>query len=239
MYDEILWILDIIIKEKDMKDPFLDAGGGRGDASFFLAKKGFTGKYVDFSESAISYAKSTLKDTNVTICEKNILDIQDKFNLILILDVIEHTPNDKEIVKHLYNILNDEGYLIISIPIKMKEWGKDDDDYGHLRRYELNEIKQLLTEINFDISLIWDFTFPFFWLMRKGYLKFLKPQNEKINDDAEKTKTSGLDRKAFAFFNKYLRFKFLWYPIWRTNFVFRKYIWGHQVLIVAQKKGIK
>jgi len=239
MHDELLWIIDTIIQENHIKGPFLDAGGGRGDISFFLSKKGFAGKYVDFSDIAVVHAKNTLKDTNVIIYNKDILDIKEKFNLILNLATIEHAPNDKEIVKHLYNLLNDDGYFIITVPVKMKEWRQDDDSYGHLRRYEIDEIKQLLKDANFDISLIWDFTFPVFWLMRRTYLKLLKSQNDKLQDATEKTKMSGLDRKVFNFFNKYLGFKFLWYPIWRINFAFRKYLWGHELLILAQKKGNK
>lgn len=234
MNDEILWLIDTLIQKEKIKGPFLDAGGGIGDISLHLAKKGFQGIFVDFSEHAIVEARKNLGSTGIKVQHNNILKIKDKFNLILILDVLEHVPNDKEIVRHLYKILNDNGHLIVSVPIKMKEWESDDDDYGHLRRYEVREITGLLKNENFKIKKVWDYTFPFFWLMRKGYTRILKPKNRvPINNAIEKTKMSGT--KAFNLFNKYLRSKVLWYPFWRINHAFRNKFFGNQVLILAEK----
>jgi 2-polyprenyl-3-methyl-5-hydroxy-6-metoxy-1,4-benzoquinol methylase len=234
MNDEILWLIDMLIKKERIKGPFLDAGGGIGDISSHLSDKGLEGTFVDFSKHAIVKARKNLEKTNIKIEQGDMLKIKDKFNLILILDVLEHVPNDKEIVKHLHHILNKGGYLIVSVPIKMKEWESDDDDYGHLRRYGVSEIKNLLRNGHFKIKRSWDYTFPFFWLMRKGYTRVLKPKKRISMHATEKTKISGT--KAFNLFNKYLRSKILWYPVWRINHMFRNMFLGHQILILAKKE---
>ena len=234
MNDEMLWLIDKLIQKEKIKGPFLDAGGGIGDISLHLAKKGFEGTFVDFSRHATVKARKNLGSTNIKVMHKDILEIREKFNLILILDVLEHVANDKEIVRHLYKRLNNNGHLIVSVPIKMKEWESDDDDYGHLRRYEVEEIIGLIKNENFKIRKVWDYTFPFFWLMRKGYTRVLKPKNGVLmNNATDKTKMSGT--KTFNLFNKYLRSKVLWYPLWRINHAFRNKFFGHQVLILARK----
>lgn len=234
MNDGMLWLIDTLIQKEKIKGPFLDAGGGIGDISLHLAKKGLEGTFVDFSEHAITKARENLKATSIKVEFGDILKIRDKFNFILILDVLEHVPNDREIVKHIHEILNKNGHLIVSVPIKMREWGSDDDDYGHLRRYESGEISSLLKNENFKIIKMWDYTFPFFWLMRKGYTRILKPKKDMPMHATEKTKRSGT--KAFNLFNKYLRSKSMWYPLWRINHIFRNKFLGHQILILAKKE---
>lgn len=234
MHDQMIWLIDKSIKEKGIQGPFLDIGGGIGDVSLHLAKKGFKGKLVDFSKSAIEHAKKNLSGTAVKIQHKDILKVKEKFNLILILDVLEHLPNDKKIIRHIYNILNEGGYIFVSVPIRMKEFTWLDNYYGHLRRYEVKELVNLLSNEKFEIKGVWDYSFPFFWIMRKIYTKLYTHKKMAILDTTKKTKASGW--RNYTYFNKYLRFKILWYPVWKINHIFRNRYLGIQVLVLAHKK---
>lgn len=233
MNNEILRIIDIFIEKEKINGHFLDVGGGDGDISLHLAKKGFEGTLIDFSKKAIIRAKKCLKGTKVKVQHKNILNVQETFNLILILDVLEHLPNDKKVIKHIYKILNDNGHIIISVPIRMKEWTWQDEELGHFRRYEIKDIANLLSNEKFKIKIMWDYTFPFFWLIRRIYTTTLNRKKAPANK-LEKTKISGI--KEYSLVNNHLRSKILWYPMCRINQFFRHRFWGIQVLILAQKR---
>jgi len=227
--DYMFFLTNILIKRYQIKSPFLDAGGGRGDVSLFLAKKGFKGKLIDFSEEAIKKAKINLKNYEIKIEKKSIDDEKSKYNFIILWDVIEHVEDDEKIIENCYKNLNKEGYLLLSYVTKNKEWRKDDEKYGHLRRYEIKDIKKSLSK--FKILEIWDFTFPIFWIMRRLYVHTLK---EKKGDKLKLTKISSLDSK-FDKFDKFLGSKFIWTPLWVLCYPFKKYNLGHQSLVLAKK----
>ena len=229
----MLFLTNRLIKKHNIKGKFLDAGGGRGDVSLFLLKNGFKGKLIDFSKEAINEAKNSLSKykNKIKIGRKNILREKEKYNLILLWDVIEHIKYDDKIIEHCYKILNKNGYLLLSYVTKNKEWRKDDNFYGHLRRYEIKDIKKQLKK--FKMLEIWDFTFPVFWLMRRFYVKFIKGLEEK--DKNKLTKQSSLQTKYFTIFNKYISNKFIWLPFWYLCYIFKNYNLGHQSLVLVKK----
>lgn len=233
MNDDMLWVMDKLITKENIKGPFLDVGGGIGDISMHLANMGFSGMYVDFSKEAIGKAKKFIMSKNVVVKHGDILKIKKKFNLILILDVLEHVPNDREILQHLHKLLNKNGFIFVSVPIRMKEWTWLDNELGHLRRYEIREIINILASEKFKIINVVDYSFPFFWLMKKIYTKIYNPKKLISKNDTEKTKLSSV--RNYKFFNKYLRSKLIWYWIWRINHIFRNNYMGIQVLILARK----
>ena len=227
----MLFLTDKLIKKYNIKEPFLDAGGGTGDVSLFLLKKGFNGKLIDFSKEAIKQVKINLKDyKNVKIEHKSIIKEKNKYNLIILWDVVEHIKYDNKIIDHCHKLLNKNGYLIVSYITKNKEWRKDDIMYGHFRRYEIKDIKKQLSK--FEILEIWDFTFPIFWLMRRLYVNFIKDFKE---NRIELTKHSSLRMDYFKFFNKRLSNKILWKPIWYLCYIFKNYNLGHQSLVLVKK----
>ncbi len=226
----MLFLTDKLIKKYDIKSPFLDAGGGRGDVSLFLLKNNFKGKLIDFSKEAIVKAKEDLKKYNIKIENKEIIKEKSKYNFIILWDVIEHIKDDDKVIKQCYKCLNKNGYLLVSYVTKKKEWRRDDNLYGHFRRYEIKDIKKQLSE--FKIMEIWDFTFPIFWLMRRLYTPFIKKVNKsKIN----LTKHSSLESSYFSFFNKYISSEKLWILFFYLCYIFRKYNLGHQSLVLAKK----
>jgi len=91
----------------------LDIGSGSGQNLISLYKIGFTNLIgVDpYIESDIFY-KSGIK-----IFKKNIFEIEDKYDFIMMHHSFEHMENPKEVLSKVYNLLNNKCYLIIRIPI--------------------------------------------------------------------------------------------------------------------------
>ena len=232
--DYMLFLTGKLIDRYDIKGPFLDAGGGRGDVSIFLLDKGLQGKLIDFSKEATKIAQINLSQykDKIKIENKDILKENSKYNFILLWDVIEHVHDDDKLIEQCYRCLNNNGYLLVSFVTKNKEWRKDDDMYGHLRRYEILGIPKKLRK--FKVVEIWDFTFPVFWLMRRIYVGFIK--DTKGKDKTKLTKHSSLESTYFGFFNKFLSSKFLWGILWPLCYIFKDYNFGHQSLVLAQKR---
>lgn len=58
-----------------------------------------------------------------------------EFDFALLLDVIEHTRDDRAFVDHVGKLLKPNGLLIITVPAFSWLWSKVDDRSGHFRRY--------------------------------------------------------------------------------------------------------
>jgi len=137
-----------LIKDEGCK--ILDYGFGHG--SFLLKfSKRCTLYGVDISEEAVNNFPKTAKFFG----KKAFTALPDDINkiitpasldLICLSHVLEHVENDKAILDQLSKYLNDEGHLLINLPIN-EVW----KDPKHVRAYELKTVESLLSELDFKI----------------------------------------------------------------------------------------
>jgi SAM-dependent methyltransferase len=170
----ILYCVDRAIERYRIQGPFLDGGCGSGDVSRHLARRGWKGKAVDLSQSAVERARTVLADfPAVSVENSSVLDVagSGEFGAVLMMDVIEHIEDDRAVLRKAAELLGERGYLILSIPSNPREWRWDDDYYGHLRRYTRDEIDRKLREAGLRLIEAIDFTFPIFWAMRRLYTR--------------------------------------------------------------------
>lgn len=169
----IMYLMDTLVQKYSMQEPFLDVGCGQGDVSLYFAKKGWAGKGIDVSEEAIVLAKKALSEyPNVSVEHKDVSHLDGKYNTIFLCDVLEHVDNDTEFLQNVKKMAHNGRagtYLVVTVPVFKKEWRWDDEFYGHIRRYEIPELTNLLEATGFKVLDIWDCTFPFFWLLRRLY----------------------------------------------------------------------
>lgn len=221
--------LDKAIKKHNIKPPFLDFGGGTGDVSVHLAKKHWKGNYIDISNISTKIAKQRLSFTNL-------IDFNDykkqEYNSIFLFDVIEHVKKDKELLKEINKNLKKEGHLVLLVPMYMSEWNKDDVFYGHYRRYSLSELKQLLNETGYKFVEFYNISFPFLWVARKLYLRFLfKPPTKSEKEELTKESSYKNPWKS-EFLNKN---NFVWNFLFSIQNLFTKNKKGFEFLIIAKK----
>ncbi len=111
-------ILGKILRERSINS-VLEIGTGVGVITEFLSKRIKEVKSIDISSNNLNIAKKHLNN-NVTLIEGDILDLELKgnFDLILLLDVLEHIPKEKHtsVIKKIKRIMNPESLLVISIP---------------------------------------------------------------------------------------------------------------------------
>lgn len=69
-----------------------------------------------------------------------------RYDLILLMDVLEHIENDRSALEHCVKHCKDEGYLFITVPALRWLWSGHDKFLGHHRRYDLSMLKKLIDQ---------------------------------------------------------------------------------------------
>jgi len=111
-------------------------------------------KYKDYCENVVLYEPSknlfenlTQKfelETKIKVQNSQFNSSENKFDCVLLMDVIEHVENPKNLIETLFASLKKNGKLIINVPAFQHLYSKFDEDVGHLKRYNK---KNFLKEI--------------------------------------------------------------------------------------------
>jgi len=72
------------------------------------------------------------------------LKIQKKYDVIIALEIMEHLPDDKAFMQKLSSLLNEGGYIFLSIPAFQYLFGNHDKMLKHYRRYDKKSMEVLV-----------------------------------------------------------------------------------------------
>ena len=93
-----------------------------------------------------------------------------KFDLIGMFDVLEHIPEEREMLLSLREMLAPGAKLILTVPAHEFLWSHFDEAAHHCRRYSPAQIRTRLVETGFAIDFLSQFMaciFPLVWVFRK------------------------------------------------------------------------
>jgi SAM-dependent methyltransferase len=76
------------------------------------------------------------------------------YDLIALLDVLEHVPDDQASLVAIKQRLKPGGALLLTVPINPWMWSAHDVAHHHHRRYRKGEIRQLAEAAGYDIELL-------------------------------------------------------------------------------------
>jgi len=143
----VLNLLDKHLNSKN-KNLILDAGCGTGAGMIYLSKFGKV-YGVDLSPIAVRFCrKRGIK--NVKVGSVLRLPYKDNtFDLICLMDVIEHIKDDKKVIEEMHRVLKPGGLLLMTLPALPFIYSKHDSEQGHYRRYTKNDIKKLFKKNRF------------------------------------------------------------------------------------------
>ena len=138
------FILDRVQNKK-----VLDIACGSGYGSFLLATKGNAKKVVgvDIDSEAIKYANIRYNVSNIEriVCDATKFNYNEKFDVIVSYETIEHVNDFRSLLKNYNNLLNDDGLLYISTPITQKTTKTPENPY-HIIEWSFDDFKNLLNE---------------------------------------------------------------------------------------------
>jgi SAM-dependent methyltransferase len=235
----MLYCLDRFIEQYGLEEPFLEIGCGRGDVSAHLARRDWRGMAIDFSDTAIREARSTLAPyPGVVVRKQALAEVTGTWNTIVLWDVLEHIDDDAGALRTIERLLKPGGRLLIAVPSNPREWRWDDDFYGHYRRYTVDDLSRRLKGAGLAPAAFWDFTYPVFWAMRRVYTR-LKNVAPPAADKETSTKASATHNAwDVPFVSRILdRTGALWSPIYWLQFhMFRNATAkGHEFFALATK----
>ena len=85
--------------------------------------------------------------------------IEEQFDSILYINVLEHIENDKAELIKAKNALSSGGHLLIFVPAQEWLYSDFDKNVGHFRRYTKKTITELITSIGFSVLKVRYFDF--------------------------------------------------------------------------------
>ena len=138
-------IEDIILKNFSGKLKILDFGSGSGVNIKMLSKFGFVNIYEPHSKTR-KYLKLKYKNKKKYKILKKIN--KEKFDLIILADVLEHIKYDKKELKKLDKNLNKGGHILITVPSYKFLYSIKDEILGHYRRYNKSKVSSLFKNYN-------------------------------------------------------------------------------------------
>lgn len=97
-------------------EKILDIGAGYGTVSEELVRRGFKVFAIEINDEAIE----KLKQKGFIVLKKDInqsLGIDEKFDIVLLLDVLEHVFNPLFLLQEVNKIMNYGGYCIVTVPL--------------------------------------------------------------------------------------------------------------------------
>jgi len=121
----------------------LEVGAGIG--SFTNNYMGRTSDITlsEVDESNFEIIKDKFKNTGVKITKKTTGELNQRFNTIMYLNVLEHIEKDKEEIETSLQKLEKGGHLIILVPAHNKLYSNFDKAVGHFKRYEMSFFEDL------------------------------------------------------------------------------------------------
>lgn len=141
----------------------LDAGSGMGQYSWRLAKMSETWEIegIDINSAEVDDCSRFFSTEGLSgrvsfrTGDLQELEIRDKYDFIITVDVMEHIPDDNLVFLNFYNSLRENGVLLISTPSDQGGSDAHDDNDAsfideHVRNgYGLSEISSKLSQAGF------------------------------------------------------------------------------------------
>ncbi|MCL2566745.1 MAG: class I SAM-dependent methyltransferase [Alphaproteobacteria bacterium] len=179
----------------------LEIGAGTGGNLIYFSKYFDTIIGVEMEELARDLAKQKILSQNL---DKKLSIIYGKlpneinfshnsFDVILLLDVLEHVEDDKASLQTIFNLLKPNGIAVISVPAFMFMWSEHDVLNHHFRRYTSQALKKVIADSGLQIKLLNYFFISLFFPMlavrslqkisifKKQKITVVKPVNPIIN----------------------------------------------------------
>ena len=131
--------------------------------------------------------------------------LPEKFDIIAAFDVIEHIDDDVATIANIYDMLNDGGYFIVTVPQHKFLWSKLDQIVKHKRRYSRRELVDKLRKQGFSVVRRTSFVFVLFPLMAVARLLDRPTKDSDSLIDGKFEERVGFSRSLNWIFDKLMR----------------------------------
>ena len=132
----------------------LEVGCGTGHNLAML------GKFGDLDASELDFAARTLSTKRLgrEVKEAKLPDLsmfkRNEYDLVALLDVLEHVPDDLASLRAIHRRLKPGGALLLTVPANPWMWSAHDAAHHHFRRYTKKQLKELFLRSGLEIELL-------------------------------------------------------------------------------------
>jgi SAM-dependent methyltransferase len=145
------WVFDSFAKA--LRGRVLEIGCGTGNFSTLIAGAGHAVTAIDIQEPYVETARQRLAPFPgcAAICaDATRLDLAERFDTVVLLDVLEHIENDREFLVRLGAGLATGGNLVLKVPAGHWLYSQMDRAIGHHRRYDRSGLRQVLESAGYE-----------------------------------------------------------------------------------------
>ncbi|AFY40879.1 bifunctional 2-polyprenyl-6-hydroxyphenol methylase/3-demethylubiquinol 3-O-methyltransferase UbiG [Nostoc sp. PCC 7107] len=128
----------------------LEAGCATGGNLSMLARYGEVAA-MELDETACLLANERRITTVQQGSLPDKIPFTSQYDLIVILDVLEHIDDDLAALEALSNRLNPNSCLLITVPAYQFLWSYHDEINHHKRRYTLKRLKRVVKQAGYDV----------------------------------------------------------------------------------------
>ncbi|MEO7503813.1 MAG: class I SAM-dependent methyltransferase [Sphingomicrobium sp.] len=161
----------------------LELGCGTGHNLAMLAEFGTVeASELDDGARALAAKRFGKPIRNVLLPDLSAFE-PDHYDLIALLDVLEHVEDDAGLMAAILGRLKPGGALLLTVPANPWMWSEHDRAHHHHRRYRKPDIARLARDAGFDIELLSPFNTLLFPLVAAARVAG-KLAGSKTNDDA-------------------------------------------------------
>lgn len=132
----------------------LEVGCGTGHNLAMLSKFGRV-EATEMDKTARSLASKRL---GRAVTDAALPDLSawpaDHFDLVALLDVLEHVPDDRSALTSIRERLKPGGKLLVTVPANKWMWSAHDVAHHHHRRYGKDELRRVSSECGFAVDLL-------------------------------------------------------------------------------------
>jgi SAM-dependent methyltransferase len=158
-------ILSALIRRFNPAGPdakFLEAGCGTGGNLVFLGQFGELDAFeYDEQSRALACEKSGLPVAFGSLPDELPFG-EKKFDVIFLLDVLEHVERDRASLQALAGCLSSGGRIIVTVPAMPWLWSQHDEVHHHFRRYTKSGLTRVVEEAGLDVACAGYFNFLLF-----------------------------------------------------------------------------
>ena len=93
-----------------------------------------------------------------------------QFDVVGMFDVLEHLPDDEQVLRDAHRMLAPGGALLLTVPAHQSLWSAFDEAGHHCRRYELPDLETKLARAGYTVEFLTEYMatiFPLVWLHRR------------------------------------------------------------------------
>ena len=128
----------------DPSTTIVDIGCGTGGNIASLAG-GYHCVGIDPSAEAIRFARARFSGVEF-ICGRapdDLGNIASEARIFLMTDVLEHVPDDFELLSHVLAAASPGCHILLTVPADMSLWSRHDESHGHYRRYDRERLARV------------------------------------------------------------------------------------------------